>query len=700
MAAPDPARPPDRATPATGASGLAERLFWYLHRLRAMSLQEVAHRLREQQRRHLSRRLRPAPARWLLPEAEDRLPDHPPLRRGLVALAAAAPVADRLAQAAEAVARGEIEVYGRRWHCREGALPDWPLPDWHWDPGSGTRWPADRYCFDIPFRHVRLDDAESAAGRGPGEARFVWELNRLAYLQPVAAHACLSGDPAARQLCLRHLEDWLDANPPFLGINWASGIELGTRVISLVVILSFLEAGTLPQALRRRLAESLAAHGYWLHRFPSRFSSANNHVIAEVAGLFLLGSLFGGLRDAAAWEREGRRGLEREAGLQILDDGAGAEQSPAYAALNLEMFGICAQVAADLGRPFDAAFLDRLARGAEWLQGIGDRDGHVPDLGDADGASMFAREGPQDRYPAAIRGCIAQLVGRPGIAPPRPEPALRHALFGLPPPGMPGPDGMRTFAAGGMTVLRWDPAGAADGREALLVFDHGPLGYLSIAAHGHADALSVWLHLDGRPVLVDAGTWMYLGAGSWRSHFRGTAAHNTLCIDGASSSAMSGPFNWRSRAVTALLESGEDDDGWYAVAEHDGYAADFGVRHRRHLHRQGDRRIVIEDMLVAAGGDTAAQAAAAALPVEIGFQFAPDLELAERSDGWQVMRGGAAVLHLSGAAGMTCCLAAGRTDPPAGWVSTAFGERQAAPRLEYRGRLRPGESCRITLTIE
>ena len=33
---------------------------------------------------------------------------------------------------------------------------------------------------------------------------------------------------------------------------------------------------------------------------------------------------------------------------------------------------------------------------------------------------------------------------------------------------------------------------------AVLTFDHGPVGYLSIAAHGHADTLAVWLSI-GRP---------------------------------------------------------------------------------------------------------------------------------------------------------------------------------------------------------
>ena len=103
---------------------------------------------------------------------------------------------------------------------------------------------------------------------------------------------------------------------------------------------------------------------------------------------------------------------------------------------------------------------------------------------------------------------------------------------------------LRTFAQGGYTVMRRArPAG-----DVLLAMDHGYLGYLSIAAHGHADALAVWLHLGDRPVLADAGTYLYHSGGAWRTHFRGTAAHNTLCVEGADQSTMSGHFNWSHQA--------------------------------------------------------------------------------------------------------------------------------------------------------
>src|SRR6185437_8246013 len=108
------------------------------------------------------------------------------------------------------------------------------------------------------------------------------------------------------------------------------------------------------------------------------------------------------------------------------------------------------------------------------------------------------------------------------------------------------------FADAGMTILR-GPA------EIWCRCDGGPHGFLSIAAHGHADALSVEVRHDGVDVLADPGTYCYHGEPEWRSYFRSTAAHNTIEVDGTSQSVEGGPFLWRSR--TDALANAADLDG-------------------------------------------------------------------------------------------------------------------------------------------
>jgi hypothetical protein len=127
---------------------------------------------------------------------------------------------------------------------------------------------------------------------------------------------------------------------------------------------------------------------------------------------------------------------------------------------------------------------------------------------------------------------------------------------------------------GGLVVLR------SGGRR--MTMDVGPLGYLSIAAHGHADALAVSLCAGGTELIGDPGTASYYGHPDWRRTHRGTRVHATVTVDGQDQSVMGGPFLWTRHALvrvhTVDLQRGIVD------AEHDGYGRlSDPVTHRRWL---------------------------------------------------------------------------------------------------------------------
>lgn len=568
---------------------------------------------------------------------------------------------------------GRLLLLGQAWPGLTG--PE----KWHFDPTMGKCWPADRYCYDIGYRHAP----------GYGDVKYVWELNRLQYLQPIAAHAAVTGDAAERQFCVDEIDCWIRFNPPFRGVNWASGIELALRMASLLLVVSLVGAEAFTAAQRRRLGASLAAHGYWLMRYPSRFSSANNHLIAEAGGLFLLGSLFPSLPEARRYADHGRRVLCREASLQILDDGVGAEQSPTYQAFILEWLLLCREIAKRLGAPLPSALDRRLAEAGRFLRWITDGTGNQPRIGDDDeGRVLYG--GGETTYVSSVLGCLACALDDPGLVPPGLEPHFRNAVLGSPPPAREprpaSPIGVGTFASGGYSVLRWKTGDT----EGLWVFDRGPLGYLAIAAHGHADALSVWLHLAGRPVLVDAGTYLYHAGGAWRDHFRGTLAHNTLAIDATDSSEITGAFNWGRKASVAVCSRNDDPRAWHVEFEHDGYEESHGVRHRRRLQRTGENTFAISDSLHGSGGRH---------PVNVGFLVHPDLTVHERSGTWVVEVHSRLTLKIAHRGPLRGAVRTGEETPPRGWYSPRFGSKQPAPRLEFAGDLPAGETCRFAFTI-
>jgi uncharacterized heparinase superfamily protein len=569
---------------------------WYANRLAAMTPAEIAYRAAEALKRRRGARLGGWQRYHLAGVALPSLPIDETRFEEIAAVLA--PSWDASWQE---LRRGEYALLAQHW---VEACPD---RLWHVDPVTGRTWPQKSYCFDVPFRHAA----------GYGDVKYVWDLNRLQFLPQLAALARWRDDDEIRSWCLAALDSWMVSNVPFEGVNWASGIELAIRAVSVIAMLSLLDPKRLEAETSEKLCALLNAHAFWLARYPSRYSSANNHLIAEAAGLFVLGSTMPGLPGAAGLRDYGWRTLEREAGRQILDDGVGAEQSPTYTAFTLEWYLVALAAAKQGGCRLPPQVIDRLGRAAGHLCWMTDEAGQQPRIGDDDEGRVIA-DGSEPDYVCAILGNVSSADGTPMAACPPSRPRLRDIFLGRTAAAAPAPQGRCSFDRGGYTVFRHEIAG----RATMLVFDHGPLGYLSIAAHGHADALSVWLHIDGQPVLVDSGTFLYHSGGTVRDYFRGTRAHNTLTLDDCDQSRVAGAFNWTNKAKA--WREAADDDG--VTARHDGYRRRFGVDHRRRIVRDGQRGYVIVDSIV---GRLARPSASAC----VRYMMAPQLQARPGSDG-------------------------------------------------------------------
>ena len=227
--------------------------------------------------------------------------------------------------------------------------------------------------------------------------------------------------------------------------------------------------------------------------------------------------------------------------------------------------------------------------------------------------------------------------------------------------------------------------------------DHGPHGYLSIAAHAHADALSIELRCGGVEVLVDPGTYTYQGEAGWRAYFRSTIGHNCLELAGQDQSVAGGPFLWTRWAEATGLATSGLDGGPKAVwrAAHDGYRRlAQGARHERTvtLDRQ-TRRLVVEDVLESPGIH----------PCRLAFHLGPEVDchldghVAQLS--WQTGLGRwRALMRLP--EGLDWSAVRGQTEPPLGWYSPCFGARLPTLTLVGRGVVAGGRRLVTDLRIE
>jgi hypothetical protein len=617
-----------------------------------MSPSEVAHRLQEHVKRSSLRRDGSGWGRFDV--GDGALSVLEPLRRGFEA-----PWPDDVLletrTAAEAILAGNITLLGQFWpidsvrHMRPEL--------WFIDPTTGKLWPgADAYCFDVNYRHCK----------GLGDVKFVWELNRLQFLQPLAALALHDRDTELYERVLTIVLSWMDANPPFRGINWPSGIELAMRLVTIAIVVACApsEDNISPQK-RRSLRSFVAAHAFWLARYPSLYSSANNHLVAEGLGLLIATLLVPDLPDAARLDGKARSILASAPIKQFHSDGTGVEQSPTYAAFTLEMIVLAATLTN--GEWLSTEARQRLLSVGYHLKTLMDGAGRVPRIGDDDEGRVIALPPAREaRYAASVVAGLSSLLGEDSVAPPACAPHLRDLVYSSNREGTAAPLGTTTYRSGGYTVVR-EKIGK---RNMLLVFDHGPLGHLSIAAHGHADALALWLHLDNQPILVDAGTYLYHSGAGWREHFRSTAAHNTLEIDGQSQSLTSGAFNWRHKALAELVGQ-QEGPNWSFTATHNGYIKRFGVEHRRTI-RRSERGFEIDDEL---------HGKEVKKPVVIRYLLNPVLTAHKTEKGVVIRQSGQDLLTFSSQPHTSVEIIRGESADSFSIYSPTFGAKEAATSI-------------------
>jgi uncharacterized heparinase superfamily protein len=299
---------------------------------------------------------------------------------------------------------------------------------------------------------------------------------------------------------------------------------------------------------------SLAVQARWL-RQRLEWHLGGNHFFANAKALVFAGVFFQG-QEAAGWLKLGLRLLEREIAEQILPDGGHFERSPMYHAIVLgDLLDVCNILGAG-GLQHPRAWAACAARMGAWLATMTHPDGEIAFFNDA--ALGIAAT------PAALAEYTAHVLG-----------------------GVPG-------AAAGTRLLPESGYARLESGRAVLLADCGAIGPDHLPAHAHADTLSFELSLGRERVLVNSGASVY-APGPERQRQRGTAAHNTLVVDGQDSSEVWHGFRVARRARPLDVVLDESDAGVALQAGHDGYRRLPG----RNIHRRrwilGERCLTVED---------------------------------------------------------------------------------------------------------
>ena len=647
---------------------------WLVNRLRCMSVAEVGYRIQQAAAKGVAKRVRPRAA--------------PPLPRARTFGIQGAPQMNALEREAlladaDSVEAGHVVLFAERRY--DVGMP----PLWNRDPESGVVGPA-IYAGDIA-----ITNREQV-----GDIKHVWELNRHLHLVRLAQAWAATNDVAWLHALHHQLRSWLDQCPPLTGPNWTSSLELGIRLInwSLVWQLvggegSGLFAGEDGERLRADWLDSIHAHCSAIARHLSRHSSANNHLIGELAGLYVGASIWPCWKQSGAWLEQARRELETEAQAQFSRDGVNREQAFAYHIFSSEFLFVAGLVGQACGHPFSRAYWASLQRALRFLRSVRDVGGNVPMVGDADDGIVFRMDAPGSDRAAQLLALGDAVLHKHDSHWTSEHIGVRwllHTLPGKRPEADPHESETGwAFPDGGYLLFG---AHFGEANEIKGMVDCGPLGYLGIAAHGHADALALNLSVGGEECLVDPGTYSYWQEHKWRDYFRGTSAHNTVRIDGLDQSVSGGRFMWLKKARASIEKMPQSPHEFDFRGSHDGYER-LGdpVRHMRSVrYDAASATLNVRDEI----------AARKAHQVELFWHFAPGLDTRLNSSGLHV-RGKrfALQMHAQGA-DLKLELVRGNENPPLGWYSRCYESKQACDVLKIStvSSAVPVE-CRFTITF-
>lgn len=530
---------------------------------------------------------------------------------------------------------------------------------------------------------------------GPGEASASLTVDLLG--RPHVLERPIDWEPAGRARLWHftlHYFDWAvaavasadDPAPAARAVfdamgSWASAVPFGRydawhpyptakRLVSWTYLLA-----TFPELVTPELDRSHWLQVRYLAQHPERHAGGN-HLLQDLCALVVAGLRYRG--DAA--EEVVARALHelcREAPRQVTADGCHHELSAAYHLQVVVMLAEAVLSLASAGLASPPALLGALAATTAFAERMRLPDGSYPLWSDSSRDSVA----PLDVVVALARGALAAATGSGtassgGAVLPYPyAQLLASAAAGK---GLKRLDGapsrpFRTLArASGYHVLRGDGLTA--------VFDGADTGARGLPGHGHADCLNVDVHTAAGPLIVESGTSTY-DPGDDRDRERGTAAHNTVEVEGLDQTEVWGSFRTGRPARTFDRAAGESGGWSWASAAHDGYVH-RGVTHRRWVGVRGGTVAVLDALELAAGAPPAT--------FRLRFHLAPGVEAREEE--------GAIALGLAGSetwlriAGLAEGEAVGLVPAAdaASFHAERFGHRRPRGLVEVTGTLSPG----------
>ena len=355
------------------------------------------------------------------------------------------------------------------------------------------------------------------------------------------------------------IKSWIIENQPGQGIGWES-YPTSLRIVNWV---KWLLVG---RSLDCDYLQSLAIQARWLSK-QIEWHILGNHLFANAKALVFAGLYFQG-PEARKWLAIGLNIITQELSEQVLPDGGNFELSPMYHTIFLEdlldLINLASVYPDIIGHEQVNQWRETAINMLGWLKTMCHPDGEISFFNDA---AIGVAPSPAEIMAYACRlGIFTNQLIKP----------LSH-----------------------LNIIRLMHSGyiRLNSMKAVVLLDVASIGPDYLPGHAHADTLSFELSLFDERVLVNGGTSQY-GNGPIRQEERATQAHNTLVIDGKSSSEVWSGFRVARRAYPRDLELEQSDQCIFVSCVHDGYKRLTGkVLHKRSW-QISPGKLIIRDRVV------------------------------------------------------------------------------------------------------
>lgn len=455
-----------------------------------------------------------------------------------------------------------------------------------WDAGFQTEnvWPTYQCSYDISIS--QREDI--------GDIRTNWELNRHYQFAGMAKSFYVTGDFSILKELKELFYNWNNKNHFLCGVEWTSAMEIAIRVNSWIYTYCFLNKAFEKYNLENNkilkdISRGIIVMADYIVKHRAKYSSANNHLIVEMYAVGMSGIFF----DYKPWEKLAFNILTEELPRQNYADGVNKEMSLHYQSFVMEAYGLLMIEMKHNHIKIPQIWEEYLLNMSEFMCDCCGEYGETVVFGDNDEGKILDLSGEHfDHY-----RYVLDLMGN--VLPKRyskmenihenlcwilsddfQNNVLQKNCYYSPE--------VKCYKEGGYTLWR------SKNNKVLIGIDHADLGFGSLAAHGHADALSFQMFIEGVPVFVDPGTYNYHVPKKTRDEFRATKNHNTVCVNDQNQAEILGPFLWGKRYKINNVEfDNECEKKCIMTAE----LQNSSYVHRRKFVYNKANQLIIEDVV-------------------------------------------------------------------------------------------------------